>query len=601
MNKSTRATESQIDICDLVQLSLNPEPFPHLTHHNFVEQQSYHQLVRSFPTCPPSTGPTGFSLYWGDEDYQRLLDENPAWSALFKTFHSQTFIEWCREQFAPVWEREGCRIDLSKARYVPYCEDRIDKERATLRRVVHEPHELWVRMDIHQGREGYARQIHLDHARRLVTMLIYLCDQTECQMNGGELFLHRGDSQQPHHPLPVRITPRHNRMVAFACTRRSFHSVSQIISTTLPRNYIQVQLSSSVNAWETEKATFQRRRKPAVADWRSSLSQHTWPAESSLTTAAQPADLETSRAKLLEAIAGAADITLLRNSGNMGDHLIHAGTRRLLAGVAYREVSLEKLDGTQGELGIIVGSGAWCRAYHHLPKYLPHVERQFERVVIFPSSFEVSEESVRQALENTKALVFARERESYEQIRKLCRSDLAHDCALFFDYTPYTGQSKALLLTAYRTDPEASGRPLPQDNDDISVTCESLDEFLWTISRHEVIETDRAHVMMAAAILGKRVYYTSSNYHKVPALAEFNLNNYPLVRLSESLTAEFKEALVREYEQQAPAGVSVLYRTLRTHAPRMSATALGRKAVKRLRSAPRKLLAKSKRYLVRFL
>ena len=242
-------------ICDLTDLKVNAEPFPHVVHGQFIAPQYYSQLCRSFPTCPPSTGPTGFSLYWGDKEYQRLLDEHPAWRALFDTFHSQQFIDWARKQFAEVWQREGCQIDLSEARYVPYREDRIDKERAALRRIEHAPQELWVRMDIHQGRVGYSRRVHLDHARRLVSMLIYMCDHTENRMVGGELFLHTARQPQPDHLPPRRITPQHNLMVAFPCIQRSYHSVSEISSTAVPRNYIQVHISSSVDVWPRERAS----------------------------------------------------------------------------------------------------------------------------------------------------------------------------------------------------------------------------------------------------------------------------------------------------------------------------------------------------------
>jgi hypothetical protein len=168
-------------------LDLQAEPFPHVIRENFIDPEHYSQLCRTFPNCPPGTSPTGYSLYWGDRGYQRLLGEQPAWQALFDTFHSQAFIEWGKRQFGEVWRSAGCNLDLSEARYVPYREDRIDKERATLRKIEHEPHELWVRMDIHQGRVGYARRVHLDHARRLISMLIYMCDHTETRMRGGEL------------------------------------------------------------------------------------------------------------------------------------------------------------------------------------------------------------------------------------------------------------------------------------------------------------------------------------------------------------------------------------------------------------------------------
>ncbi|MEP6743507.1 MAG: 2OG-Fe(II) oxygenase [bacterium] len=248
-------------LCDLSQRRLNGEPFPHVVHHEFIEPGQYRELCQTFPTCPPKTGPTGFSLYWGDEAYEQLLASHRAWQALFDTFHSQVFIDWCRRQFAEVWESEGCEIDLSEARYVPYREDRIDKERANLRQVVHEPHELWVRMDIHQGQTGYDRPIHLDHARRLMSMLIYLCDHAENKMNGGELFLHSG--KQRNDSATTRITPRHNLMVAFPCTSRSYHSVSAITAQRVPRNYIQVHISSSVDIWP----------RPPVPVWRRTITR----------------------------------------------------------------------------------------------------------------------------------------------------------------------------------------------------------------------------------------------------------------------------------------------------------------------------------------
>jgi hypothetical protein len=36
--------------------------------------------------------------------------------------------------------------------------------------------------------------------------------------------------------------------------------------------------------------------------------------------------------------------------------------------------------------------------------------------------------------------------------------------------------------------------------------------------------------MIAAAMLGKRVEYRSSLYHKVPAIAEFSLGEFPVHR-----------------------------------------------------------------------
>ena len=438
-------------------------------------------------------------------------------------------------------------------RYVPYREDRIDKERATLHSVKYAPHELWVRMDIHQGRVGYSRPIHVDHRRRLVSMLIYLCDHGESRMKGGELLLHSAGKQRWYHQPATCIAPRHNLMVAFPCMSRSHHSVRPITSLAAPRNYIQVHISSSVDVWdpvvnddkgaeEAVEGTVKRRVTSGMYTG-SSTSYRQHGASSTGTSVPDPnpspvlpatdrLDLETSRAKLLGSLEGATDITVIRNPGNIGDHLIHAGMRRLLGPMDYREVSLRQLDGVRGQVAVITGSGGWCEPHQHLPPYLPRIENQFERVIIFPSSFDTTVKSVRKALSRTRALVFAREFASYEQIRRLCRSEIAHDTAFFFDFDPYLRPGHGTLL-AFRTDSEAVEEGVPRGNREISITCESLDEFLWTIARHEVVKTDHAHVMIAAALLGKEVYYKPSNYHKLPGLAACALEDYRVFAIPE--------------------------------------------------------------------
>src|SRR5689334_11627179 len=88
---------------DLPRLEVNTKPFPHVVHDQFIEPEHYRRLVESFPACPPTAEPTGYSLFWGDEGYERLLAESPAWLSLHRAFHSQRFIDWTAEQFAPFW------------------------------------------------------------------------------------------------------------------------------------------------------------------------------------------------------------------------------------------------------------------------------------------------------------------------------------------------------------------------------------------------------------------------------------------------------------------------------------------------------------------
>lgn len=319
--------------------------------------------------------------------------------------------------------------------------------------------------------------------------------------------------------------------------------------------------------------------------------------------------IESSRSRLLETLTGSRDITFVRSIGNVGDELIWAGTRRLLADVAYREVGIGELDGVSGDTVLLSGGGAWSQPYHELlPEVLGALDASFERVVVLPSSFDLEVPSVRRALARTRGVVFAREPVSYRLISQVCRAQLACDCAFFFDFVSYRRGGYG-ELTAHRADresplwgevyvvdssgeerlfaagvegsqvalaPEArcrfrlycgtrrepciaevpvgadrsdSGseaedgtllevspgnagaivrwrvkRGLPSDNVDISAHSPSLDAWLWTIARHERIRTDRAHVMIAAAMLDKTVEVRSSSTHKVPAIARWNFN-----------------------------------------------------------------------------
>jgi hypothetical protein len=240
--------------------------------------------------------------------------------------------------------------------------------------------------------------------------------------------------------------------------------------------------------------------------------------------------VEESRDMLLRAIGEPEDLTFIRLCGNIGDELIYAGTRQLLGRRFYKEVGVRNLGGVSGHTALVAGGGGWCGPYHYMVEYLPAIEAKFERVIIMPSSFDVSVPSVGSTLAATKALVFARERKSFDGICRLCDAKLAYDCAFFFDYRPYLRPGEGCLVS-YRTDNESLLRVVPDSNLDISYSCSSLDEWLWTIARHAAVKTDRAHVMIAAALLGKGVDYCSSSYHKVPSIADYALKSFPVRRI----------------------------------------------------------------------
>src|SRR5206468_1231149 len=98
-------------------------------------------------------------------------------------------------------------------------------------------------------------------------------------------------------------------------------------------------------------------------------------------------EIAASRTTLLKALANTSDVTFVRLHGNVGDELIYAGTRQLLADIPYREIRIQDLKHTTGHTALLAGGGAWCGPYHFVPPYLSLLENLFERVIILPSSF----------------------------------------------------------------------------------------------------------------------------------------------------------------------------------------------------------------------
>ncbi len=251
---------------------LRDRPFAHAVIDDFFRPDVFAELKRTYPKIEARSASKHWArgLYWGDPAYDRLLAEQPIWRSLFDAVHSQSFVDYIGRLFEDAWSAPDCLIDFHQARFISFQENRQDKEAGRLDHPEQGAHDIWSRLDIYHGWPGYRRAAHLDHRRRLLSMLVYFDSPEEIGMVGGELELHDpsfdlnlmgrlGAYRCPSAWLAVRgawsqplvIKPQKNRAAMFPCTPRSWHSVPAIKALREPRSFLHIVLSSSREAWRS--------------------------------------------------------------------------------------------------------------------------------------------------------------------------------------------------------------------------------------------------------------------------------------------------------------------------------------------------------------
>jgi len=230
------------------------------------------------------------------------------------------------------------------------------------------------------------------------------------------------------------------------------------------------------------------------------------------------------------------DVAVLPNPGNCGDGLIWLALKQLCRDHRMRVVELLEPHPAQGEVLLVPAAGNLTRHYHTMTTLLAPYLRTFDEIYILPCSVDASEPEVERFLRELPAHVhlFAREKYSYAQARFAIGDDarvhLDHDLAFALDYRKWKRNGKG-LLNAFRGDLESRGLPLPAGNLDVSVLGSSGDgEVLPRLLRHAAtVRTDRAHVSICAAMLGKETHVYPNDYHKLRGIFEYSLASMPNV------------------------------------------------------------------------
>lgn len=251
-------------------------------------------------------------------------------------------------------------------------------------------------------------------------------------------------------------------------------------------------------------------------------------------------------------------VAFFTNPGNLGDALIEVGARafldangipyrmhnsrrlrelhakhyklayaknrglQILSAGLYRKYSLSLRDISRAyEVSIICGSGGFAQQAHVAMQIQELCSDCFADVIVLPSSYSMRP----RAGHNT--LFFARDK--FESQKVVPSAPFCHDMAFFLQPDPATMPCRRVGYHI-RTDVESSGElPFLRENCDISAAGTELDPPDWLfeeVGKSEVVVTDRLHVCIAAALIGRRVYLFRGNYFKIEAIYKSSLEPY---------------------------------------------------------------------------
>ena len=273
-------------------------------------------------------------------------------------------------------------------------------------------------------------------------------------------------------------------------------------------------------------------------------------------------------ALLRDLAASGTEVLYVPNLGNAGDSLIAAATFQVLRSQGLRWRILDHRDlraDTAGAVLLYGGGGNLVPLYLDARRFIAAHHRRARRLVLLPHTIEGNEDLLGELGPNVDLI--ARERRSFEHIRAhapRARHHLMHDVALGVDLEELRGgplrlfaappslRIAALLakrgwqrlgrprppagrvLAAFRTDREATGIARPADNYDLSsiyldwVSPEGFArvasrDLLAIADRYDEIRTNRLHVGIAGALLGKRMVLHDNSYGKNRAIWEHSL------------------------------------------------------------------------------
>jgi hypothetical protein len=221
-------------------------------------------------------------------------------------------------------------------------------------------------------------------------------------------------------------------------------------------------------------------------------------------------------------------LVYVRNPGNWGDALVHAGAEQLLKRVGAESLVLDEaqvagVDGRTAAL-VVAGAGSWSSSDRSARDLVERLGPRFARTVVLPTTYALGPA----ALDPARVTYFRRDHLISPGF--VVDAPFAPDLAF---HVRLTAQ-----LPHPRTEVRSYGRPARGpaptwhrpghlDPSVEGTSASPLAPFLAIVGRSTHVRTDRLHVAIAAALLGRDTELHGRRGDKADAVFRATLHEYP--------------------------------------------------------------------------
>lgn len=225
---------------------------------------------------------------------------------------------------------------------------------------------------------------------------------------------------------------------------------------------------------------------------------------------------------VIRASADAGPLDWFINPGNWGDSLIREGTQQFLRRIGVNATPVAGVGHGNGNGLLFGGGGRCCRTFPTALPDLVNAQRRYQRVIVLPSSIELDVSPC----DPDRVTFFVRERHSSQIVARCGHCPrVCPDLAFWVDVPPQP-RGHGTLYSLRRGPGRHSDAVGVRGSVDLSLAGDHhspLPPLLAALRPFARVVTDRLHIAIPSAMLGKRTICLEGDYFKLRGAYEAHL------------------------------------------------------------------------------